>query len=55
MVSEDEEMEISSGESEDARDEIIPILFLLQTTKGHLGAGDILLWILQVLKLDVNA
>lgn len=35
----------------DVRDEIIPVLILLQTTKGHLGAWDVLLWVLKVLEL----
>ena len=47
-------MRQSSGELGDVRDEIVPILLLLQTTKGHLGAGDIFLGILQVLELDVT-
>lgn len=28
------------------RDEIVPILSLLQTTEGHLGAGNVLLGVL---------
>lgn len=33
------------------RDEIIPVLALLETAEGHLGARDVLLWVLEVLKL----
>lgn len=32
------------------RDQVIPILFLLQTTKRHLSARDVLLWVLKVFK-----
>jgi hypothetical protein len=32
------------------RDEVIAILLLLQATKGHLGAGNVLLGVLKVLK-----
>ncbi len=28
------------------RDEVVPVLLLLQTTEGHLGTGDVLLGVL---------
>lgn len=31
-------------------DEVVPLLRLLQTTKGHLGTGDVLLGVLEVLE-----
>lgn len=31
--------------------EIVPVLGLLQTTKSHLGAWDVLLWVLEILEL----
>ncbi len=34
------------------RDQIVPILSLLQTTESHLGPGDVLLRIFEVLKLQ---
>lgn len=33
------------------RDKIIPVLLLLQATERHLGPGDVLLWVLEILKL----
>lgn len=33
------------------RDQVVAVLGLLETTKGHLGAGDVLLWVLEVLEL----
>jgi hypothetical protein len=33
------------------RDEVIPLLALLETTEGHLGTGDELLGVLEVLEL----
>jgi hypothetical protein len=33
------------------RDKIVPVLVLLQATESHLGSGDVLLWVLQVLEL----
>ena len=35
------------------RDQVIPILALLQATEGHLGARDVLLWVLEVCELVV--
>jgi hypothetical protein len=32
-------------------DQVVPVLGLLETAKGHLGAGNILLGVLEVLKL----
>ena len=32
-------------------DQVIPVLALLETTEGHLGAGNVLLGVLEVLKL----
>lgn len=37
---------------ESVRDEIVTILGLLQATKGHLGAWDVLLWVLEVGELQ---
>lgn len=34
------------------RDEVVPVLLLLQTTEGHLGAGDVLLGVLEVGELE---
>ncbi len=34
------------------RDQVIPILSLLKATERHLGAGDIFLWVFEVLELD---
>ena len=33
------------------RDQIVAVLLLLQTTEGHLGAGDVLLGVLEVVEL----
>lgn len=38
---------------EDVRDQVIPVLGLLQATKGHLRAGDILLRVFKVFELDI--
>jgi hypothetical protein len=32
-------------------DEVVTVLVLLETTKGHLGTGDVLLRVLEVLEL----
>ena len=32
-------------------DQVISVLGLLQTTESHLGAGNVLLWVLEVFKL----
>lgn len=32
-------------------DQVVPVLGLLETTKGHLGARDVLLGVLKVFKL----
>ena len=38
------------------RDQVVPVLRLLQTAESHLRAGDVLLWVLEVLELsDVSA
>lgn len=37
----------------DIRDQVVAILLLLESTEGHLGAWDVLLWVLKVLKLVV--
>lgn len=34
------------------RDQVIPVLVLLETTEGHLGAGDVLLGVLEVGELQ---
>jgi len=33
-------------------DQVVPVLGLLETTKGHLGPWDVLLGVLEVLKLQ---
>ena len=33
------------------RDEVVPVLVLLETAEGHLGAGDELLGVLEVVEL----
>ena len=33
------------------RDQVIAVLRLLETTEGHLGTGDVLLGVLEVVKL----
>ena len=35
------------------RNQVVAILLLLESTKGHLGAWNVLLWVLEVLKLVV--
>src|SRR6185295_19332886 len=37
-------------EEKNIRDEVVPVLVLLETAKGHLGAGDVLLGVLEVVK-----
>ena len=32
-------------------DEVVAVLGLLETTESHLGAGNVLLWVLEVLEL----
>lgn len=36
------------------RDQVVPVLLLLQTTESHLGSGDVLLGVLKVLELHSN-
>ena len=36
------------------RDQVIPVLALLQATKSHLGAWDIFLWVFKILKLEIH-
>lgn len=36
--------------SKNLRNQVIPVLGLLQATKGHLGAGDVLLGVLEVVE-----
>jgi hypothetical protein len=38
-------------EDGDIRDEVVPLLALLEATEGHLGTGDELLGVLEVLEL----
>lgn len=37
-------------ESQNLRDEVVPVLLLLETTEGHLGARNVLLGVLEVLE-----
>ena len=39
------------GEIGNIRDQVVSLLGLLETTEGHLGAGDELLGVLEVLEL----
>lgn len=41
----------SSKIGENVRDQIIPVLALLETTEGHLGSRDVFLGVFQVFKL----
>lgn len=34
------------------RDEVVPVLLLLETAEGHLGARDVLLGVLEVVELQ---
>lgn len=38
---------------ESLRDEVVSVLLLLETTEGHLGAGNVLLGVLEVLEQGV--
>ena len=42
---------LGSG-AQNLRDQIIAVLRLLETTEGHLGAGDVLLGVLEVVELQ---
>lgn len=44
---------MASGGWQNIRDQIVAILLLLESTEGHLGAWDVLLWVLEVLELVV--
>lgn len=39
------------NDAQNLRDQIIAVLRLLETTEGHLGAGDVLLGVLEVVEL----
>jgi len=39
---------LSFGRFFQVSDQIVPVLGLLQTAEGHLGSGNILLWVLQI-------
>lgn len=41
-------VELGSRPKENVRDEVLPVLLLLETAEGHLGAGDVLLGVLEV-------
>ena len=34
------------------RDQVVPVLVLLEAAEGHLGAGDVLLGVLEVVELE---
>ena len=38
----------------DLRDQVIAVLLLLKSTEGHLGARDVLLWVLEVLEESIG-
>jgi hypothetical protein len=38
-------------EQRNIRDQIVPVLILLETTERHLRARNVLLWVLEVLEL----
>lgn len=42
------------NEDKHIRDQVVPVLALLQTTKGHLCAGNVLFRVLEVGKLQDN-
>ena len=42
---------LGDGRAKNLRDQIIAVLRLLETTEGHLGAGDVLLGVLEVVEL----
>lgn len=39
------------SDSENVRNEVVAVLLLLETTERHLGAGNVLLGVLEVLEL----
>lgn len=39
------------GSDVNIRDQVVAILGLLETAERHLGAGDVLLWVLEILEL----
>jgi len=39
---------LSFGRFFQVGDQIVPVLGFLQTAKGHLGSGNVLLWVLQI-------
>jgi hypothetical protein len=41
----------SIWEGENIRDQVVPVLILLETTECHLRAWNVLLWVLEVLEL----
>lgn len=41
------------GQSKHVRDQVVPVLVLLQTTEGHLGARNVLLGVLKVGELEM--
>ena len=43
--------DLASGLLRNIRDEVVALLALLQATEGHLGAGNELLGVLEVLEL----
>lgn len=43
--------EITGDAVESVRDQVVPVLLLLQATKSHLGSGNVLFGVLEILKL----
>ncbi len=41
-----------SNMCDNLRDQVVTVLLLLQTAEGHLGAGDVLLGVLEVVELQ---
>jgi len=38
---------------ENIRDQVVPVLVLLQSTESHLGTWDIFLWVLEIFELYI--
>lgn len=45
--------DIYRGAAHDVRDDVVPVLVLLETTEGHLGTRNVLLGVLEVLEESV--
>ena len=45
-------MPMETPMDENVRDQVVPVLGLFETPKGHLGAGNVFLGVLEVFKLQ---